>query len=305
MSATFDQLVVALGSPSGDRALITYAALLARLGGSRVVHFIHVVRDEADTAMVRDEIRAAVSAAAPDLAGRTEVDVLRGALTDRLLDYLTESRADLVIVGGRRRRLAARLAMVAPCAVAVLPDGAAPAVSHLLVAVDFSHDAADTLRWATGLVAGEAAIRCTALHVMTHESTDIFAVHETPAARMAVMQALLSEANRHGVDVTPRLADVDRGAATHDGEFHLPSKIQHSDVAHTILAEAEAAGADCLALSTRGRSRSASILLGSVAEMVIERAHVPLLIGKPAGRRLSLADILLGRASASEGVKVS
>jgi nucleotide-binding universal stress UspA family protein len=269
------------------------------------VHFVHGARGDADAAAVRGEIRDAVAAAAPDLASRTEVDVLHGALTDRLLDYLTESQADLVLVGGRRRRLAARLAMVAPCAVAMLPDGASPAVSHLLVAVDFSHDAADTLRWATSLLADQPDIRCTALHVMTHESTDIFAVHETPEARMAAMRELLSESNRHGVDVVSRLAEVDRDGAVHAGDIAFPTKIQHSDVAHTILAEAAAVGADCLALSTRGRSRSASILLGSVVEMVIERTTVPLLVGKPAGRRLSLADILLGRAGRSEGVKAS
>lgn len=305
MSATFEQLVVALGSPAGDRALITFASLLARLGNSRVVHFVHVARAGADVVALRDEIRAAVAAAAPELQGRTEVDVLHGALTDRLLAYVTEAEADLLVVGGRRRRLASRLAMIAPCAVAMLPDGAEPRLSHLLVAVDFSHDAADTLRWATSLVASGPGMRCTALHVMTHESTDLFAVHETAEARTAAMRELLSAAHRPGVDVVPRLVEVDRDMSAHAGDFPLPSQIQHGDVAHTILGQVTAAGADCLALSTRGRSRSASILLGSVAELVIEQATVPLLVGKPAGRRLSLLDLLLGRAGASAAVKVS
>ena len=36
-----------------------------------------------------------------------------------------------------------------------------------------------------------------------------------------------------------------------------------------------------------------------------ELLTVPLLVGKPAGRRLSLLDVLLGRAGASAAVKVS
>jgi len=177
-------------------------------------------------------------------------------------------------------------------------------MSHLLVAVDFSHDAADTLRWATGLVAGQPAIRCTALHVMTHESSELFASHESLEARTAAMRELLSEANRHGVDVTPRLAELERsGDIGGSHHFSFAASVTGSDVVHTILQEVAASGADCLALSTRGRSPSAAILLGSVAEKLIERASVPLLVGKPRRRRLGLSDILLGRAGSTGSVK--
>jgi len=303
MTPTFDQIVVALGSPNGDQALITYAALLARLGATRTVRFVHIADPVDDAAALRAEMRANVAATAAGLARLAEFDVLHGALSDRLLDYVTEFQADLVIIGAKRRKLGARLAMVAPCSVAILPADVPARVSHVLVAFDFSHDAAETLRWATSLVAADPTIRCTALHVMTHESTDLFAGHESEAARMEAMQALLTDANRHGVDVTPRLAEVNRGG---DVElFSLPTSIQGSDVAHTILEEAAACGADCIALSTRGRSRSASILLGSVTEKVIERASMPLLVGKPAGRRLGLAEILLGRTASAAGVKTN
>ena len=40
--AGFEQIVVALGSPTGDRSLVAYAALLARLGAAREVRFAHV-----------------------------------------------------------------------------------------------------------------------------------------------------------------------------------------------------------------------------------------------------------------------
>ncbi len=306
MTPTFDQIVVALGSPLGDQALITYAALLARLGGSRTLRFVHVADGSRDAADLRAEMRGNVAATAPDLGPRAEYDVLHGALSDRLLDYLTEFQADLAIIGAKKRKLGARLAMVAPCSVAILPHDVPATVSHLLVAFDFSPDAAETLRWATSLVAADPSIRCTALHVMTPESTDLFAGHETEAAQRAAMAELLTEANRHGVEVVSRLAAVQRSGEVGRGRyFSLPASIQGSDVAHTILEEAEACGADCIALSTRGRSRSASILLGSVTEKVIERAELPLLVGKHAGRRVGLAEILLGRTTAGAGLKTN
>ena len=120
------------------------------------------------------------------------------------------------------------------------------------------------------------------------------------------MHAVLTEENRHGVPVEPRLADVTRTGDVGSGRiFSLAASIQGSDVAHTILQEAARAGADCIAVSTRGRSRSASILLGSVTEKLLERATVPLLVGKHAGRRLGLAEILLGRTTSAAGLKTN
>jgi len=301
MTPTFDQLVVALGSPSDDRGLIAYAAWLARLGGSRTVRFVHVADPDEDAAALRAQMRANVTATAPSLQGPAEYDVVHGALTDRLLGYIDEFQADLIILGAKRHKLGTRLAMVAPCSVAVLPSDVAPRISHVLVAIDFSHDAAATMRWASSLIAADPSIRCTVLHVMTHESTLLFAGHESQEAQIEAMRGLLSEANRDGVGIVPRLAEVRRGS---EG-FSLPSSVQGADVAHTILEEAKACGADCIALSTRGRSRSASILLGSVAEKVMERSSLPLLVGKPAGRRVGLAEILLGRTASAAGLKTS
>jgi nucleotide-binding universal stress UspA family protein len=236
----------------------------------------------------------------------TECDVLHGSITDRLLDYVTEFQADLVLIGSKRHKLGARLAMVAPCSVAVVPNGHPPRMTHLLIAFDFSEAAADTLRWATGFAAADPSIRCTALHVMTHESTDLFAGAESEIEQAETMRRILANANRHGVEVTPRLAAVVRSTDVgRSHRFFPPAGIQGSDVAHTILAEAEACGADCVALSTRGRSRSASILLGSVTEKVIERADVPLLVGKHGGRNLGLASILLGRAGRGPDIKTN
>lgn len=301
MTPTFDQLVVALGSPSGDKGLIAYAALLARLGGSRTVRFVHVADPDEDSAALRAQMRITVTATAPSLLGLAEYDVVHGALTDRLLAYIDEFQADITIIGAKRHKLGVRLAMVAPCSVAVLPNDVAPRISHVLVAVDFSHDAAATMRWASSLIAADPSIRCTALHVMTHESNFLFAGHESEEAQMQAMRGLLTEANRDGAEVVPRLAEVRRSSEI----LSLPSSVHGSDVANTVLEEAKACGADCIALSTRGRSRSASILLGSVAEMVMERSSLPLLVGKPAGRRLGLADILLGRTASAAGLKTS
>ncbi len=304
--AGFDQIVVALGSPDSDTSLIAYAGLLAKLGASREVRFVHVAEPTAPAAAIRSRMRARVAAEFRGTTAETECDVLHGSLTDRLLEYVTEFQADLVVIGAKKHKLGARLAMVAPCSVAIVPNDYPATLSHLLFAFDFSDASARTLAWATGLVGTDRSIRCTALHVMTHESTELFAGHESEAEQAEAMREVLSDTNRADVVVEPRLARVARTSDADRGQaFALPASIQAIDVANTILAEAKACGADCIALSTRGRSRSASILLGSVTEKVIERASMPLLVGKHSGESLGLASILLGRAGWNQGIKTN
>ena len=60
--------------------------------------------------------------------------------------------------------------------------------------------------------------------------------------------------------------------------------------------EAQEEGADLKVVATRGRSRSAAILLGSVAEGTIVQARRPVLVVKHFGARLTLLQVLLDRS---------
>lgn len=300
-----EQIVVALGSPDGDASLVTYAALLVRLTGATEVRFVHVAAPSASAPALREQMRRHVAVVFGSTTAALECDVLHGALTDRLLEYVTEFQADLVLIGSKKHKLGARLAMVAPCSVGVVPDGWSARLSHLLVAVDFSAGAAGTLDWATRIAAGDPTIRCTALHVMTPESTEIFAAGESEEANTVAMRRTIAASDHHGVDVASRLAIVERaGEVGRSHPFSPAAAIQGSDVAQTILSQAQAAGADAIALSTRGRSRSAAILLGSVTEKVIERATLPVLVWKH-GANLGLTSILLGRAGKPVEISVN
>lgn len=304
--ADFSQLVVALGAPDGDASLIAYASLLARLGGATEVRFVHVAEPSAPAPALREQMRAHVAAEFHDSPAETECDVLHGSLTDRLLAYVTEFQADLVLIGSKKHKLGARLAMVAPCSVGVIPAGYPATLSHLMIAVDFSEAAVDTLRWATDLVGGDPTVRRTALHVMTNESTDLFAGTETAQEQAAMMRRVLGDAHQDRGTIETLLASIERTSDVGRSHTFSPAAaIQGADVAQTILCQAGTAGADCLALGSRGRSRSASILLGSVTEKVIERATLPVLVRKHGGRNLSLPSILLGRAGWHAGIKTN
>jgi hypothetical protein len=58
---------------------------------------------------------------------------------------------------------------------------------------------------------------------------------------------------------------------------------------------ADREGADLIVMSTRGRSRSAAILLGSVTEETIIESRLPLLAVKHFGARMGVLEALLDR----------
>lgn len=303
---TFDHLVVAVRIPGENDSLLRYAAHLARLGRTRSVRLVHVAEESVASAPLRERMRTHAAPIFEPLGVTLECDVLNGTLTDRLLACVEEHQADLIVIGSKKRKLGARLAMVAPCSVAIVPDGYEAPLSHLMVAFDFSEGSRETLRWVTRLVAADRSIRCTALHVETPESTDLFGDAEAEHEEQTTMRHMLNEANDQHVAIETRRVHASRSTDVGMSHpFSPAAAIEGSDVAHTILEEARAIAADCVALSTRGRSRSAAILLGSVTEKVIERATVPLLVGKHAGRSLGLVSILLGHGRRNAGIKTN
>jgi nucleotide-binding universal stress UspA family protein len=60
--------------------------------------------------------------------------------------------------------------------------------------------------------------------------------------------------------------------------------VRHGDAAEEIAQAAQELGADLIALTTHGRSGLSRLLMGSVAEAVVRRSSLPLLIMRP-GRR--------------------
>jgi nucleotide-binding universal stress UspA family protein len=304
--AGLDQIVVALSGSEGDQALVAYVKLLAKLGRTRDIRFVHVADSDTPAVEMRDRMRALAAAELGNTPVQVQCDVVQGSLTDRLLAYVSEFQADLVLIGAKKHKLGSRLAMVAPCSVAVVPTDHQARLTHMMVAIDFSEAAVKTLNWAAAIAAGDPSIRVTAVHVMTPESADMFADGEGTAEQSDVMRTLLERAQTQNVSIDSRLVNVVRTSEVGRNRPYLgPASIQGADVAHAILQEAEKLGADCIALSTRGRSRSASILLGSVTEKVIERANVPLLVGKHSHKNLGLASILLGHAGWSAGIKTN
>src|SRR5690606_10364942 len=130
------------------------------------------------------------------------------------------------------------------CSVWMAPGGSPARLGRILAPVDYSERSADALRVAAALAARAGLRELTALHVYFDTARVGFEGGEQ------VLEARQRE-------------EFDRFVAGLDtqGVAVIPRFVNESNAAHAITRTAGEIGADLIVLATRGRTRSASILL--------------------------------------------
>lgn len=293
----YRHLMVGLARTESDAGLIRYASMVARLGTTNKVRFVHVLPNSAAPSAAPDHDRVLAELQAevqPHFIGVPETAqvsyaVLQGPLVDQLLAYAAEKQVDLLLVGHGleapgRRALARRLAMKAPCSVWMVPESAPATLRRILVPIDFSEHAADAMRVATSMARLSGHAECLALHVYFNEAVITYEGYDQVlrGQEEQAYRQFIAPINCQGVKVTPLFEE---GA----------------NVGHVIGRMAERHGVDLIVMATRGRSRSAAILLGSVTEEMIMDTGMPLLAVKHFGARLGVLQALLDRRFRQRG----
>jgi nucleotide-binding universal stress UspA family protein len=278
----FRKLAVGISRTPTDAGTLRYAALIGRLSSAESLRLVHVAPGGEAPEAALAALKQLAATHLTNLPADTKVshDVLTGPLTDRLLAFLAEQQIDLVIVGHKhqtpgRRAIARRLAMKAPCSVWMVPEGSPATISRILAPIDFSDHSEDTLRVAIGLARLSGA-ECVPLHVYFNEAVTTCEEYDEVlrGEERAAYERFIAQLDCEGIQLTPLFEE---GA----------------NVAQTIGRVAERIAADLVVMGTRGRSRSASILLGSVTEAAIMESELPLLAVKHFGARMGVLEALL------------
>ena len=293
----YQQLMVLMAGTEGDEGLIRYAAMVARMGTAKTVRFVHVLSNTTGSAagrhhdVVLAELQEKVRTHLTDVPKTVEVlyDVLAGPLVDRLLVHTAEHHTDLLLVGDQcevsdRKVLSRRLAMKAPCSVWMVPDGGPASIKRILVPIDFSEHAADSIRVATSMARLCGHVECLAVHIYFNEAVVTYEGYDRVlrGQEEQAYKQFISPINCQGVKVTPLFEEG-------------------VNVAHAIGRLAKQHDVDLIVMATRGRSRSSSILLGSVTEEMLIETKVSLLAVKHFGARLGVVQALLDRRFRSSG----
>jgi nucleotide-binding universal stress UspA family protein len=197
---------------------------------------------------------------------RVEQAVPYGPAADSILLEIELRRADLVVMsshgrGGLSRlvlgSVAADVVKKSPVPVLVIP-GAAPSIAEIspaprvVVGLDGSNHSLGVLSDVLQLL-GNAGGSVTLVHAMTHSLSE--------SDVNAYLNRVRSEIAAENVEIRTRVA---RG-----------------DPATVIIETADESQADVIAVATHGRTNLGRLLLGSVAERVIQSSQRPILVRRP------------------------
>lgn len=284
----FKHTLIPISLGQEDESLIEYAKYLMGIGVIRNVSFAHIISahkpNEAAISTTRNSL-------AKSLRERIGVDhtnsiidiaILEGeSRLDSLVNYIQTHDIDLVLLSHRlatagKRSLARRLAMASSASVWMMPEGYTPKITAILTPIDFSTPSADSLRQALGIAEQAHATKVTALHVYFDPSVLRYEEHDeiVRGEETAVFNKFIDSIDTAGVPVNPAFEES-------------------SNTAHAILRQAQVNNADLIVISTRGRSRAAMTLLGSVTSDVMSESQIPVLAVKHYGSSMSAVDLIL------------
>lgn len=209
---------------------------------------------------------------------------------DQLLHHTVDTRADLLVVGAHRHVIASRAAMLSPASVLMVPEGTALSFDRILVPTDFSEPSAHALRCASELAGGAPV---TALAIETDEDPWL----QWPGEEEEFEARLNAFVDKTGLPGITRLVEpvVRTGSLLRRDGISPIHRIEGADVAATVVRVCERVGAGLIVMGTRGRTASASVLLGSVTEQVMQQSPLPVLALKESGAPMTLAQSILAR----------
>lgn len=245
------------------------ARRLAELSGASL-HVVHCIADGA----AAEDLDARIAAHISDAADAIEVRVLTGPAGPLITQEAARTTADVIVLGRHRNRAdqpgstADRVVRTAQASCLILPVELALPLSAVVVPVDVTEAARGELEvaltWASALrrrtATGDASTCIFALHVRGEDAGD-----ESEPLRERLREEIVAIRNRFahaaGVDIEPQLETS-------------------SDIARTIIANAESRSADLIVIGTRG-NRIADDPLGSVSASVVKYARTPILLVPP------------------------
>ena len=295
----YKDVAVAVGLDNRDGTLLEYAELVSHLAHSDRVRFVHVrPTASALTALYPEfsglaeeddsELRRQIEALASErfhgpTNTRAETDVVEGNPLAELLRLTRDDEVDLLVVGKDREggTLAEKLARKAPCSVLIVPEEVPAQVRRVLVPVDFSEHAADAIEVA---VAFAEAAELSEVHALY--------VYAVPPSHLKLGMPY-EEAHRRIRAVAEQKLDEFLDGLDLHGLRPVPLLAEDDDVHRAIETQTREIGADMVVIGTRGRTSTAAVLLGSVAETTVRTSSVPVVAVKRKGATVSLIDALL------------
>ena len=312
MSTTLQRILVPVdGSESAEKA-ITLALELAQEHGAELM-FCHAVDyagiaaesamagavDLATTFAALDEsareILGGATVRAKGMSVPSSAFKLEGRSATAIVTYAIERAVDAIVMGSRGLGGIPHL-LLGSTAEGVLRAATVPVfvvhancrvgkIGTIAVAVDDSEPADAAIAFATELAAHSSS-RMTFINVI-----DSAALHDQIVRFGGYADALQNEWEAEA----KTLVDLAARHAKAAGVAHAEGIVAFGAPGEELLARVKAQHADLVAIGTHGRRGLRRLLIGSVAEDVVRKSHVPVVVIR------SLAELRNGRSASLNG----
>ena len=284
----FKHALIGFSSDTQEESLINYTKYLMEIGVIDKISFLHIITDNNSNKDYKyfssDFIAKNLYEKFQDDYPNSIIDIsFQGAENNRntLVSYIQTHKIDVVLLGhydtnADQRSLAQQLAMISSASVWMIPAGFNPKITSILSPIDFSPSSADSLRQAIGIAKKAHLSEVATLHVyfdpsvLRYEEHDVIIKGEEDTRFNQFMQSIDT------LNISIKKYFEER-----------------SSIAHAILSLADKKNTDLIVINTRGRSRAAMTVIGSVTADLMGEAQIPVLVIKHFGDRASIVNLIL------------
>ncbi|SHM56626.1 Nucleotide-binding universal stress protein, UspA family [Cyclobacterium lianum] len=297
----FKVAMVGLDLSHLDEVLIAQIKSLAEILDIEKVYFVHVSKnlilpEQVSQAYpdlmapidetIKLEISHEIEKVHPPLQVPFEILVKEGNAQDTLLRWSKIKDIDLLVMGRKKVRtlsdsLVNNLTQKYPHPVLLLPEAQKPLhIKNIFIPIDFSDHSRVSIRLALQIVAKtNGRIQCCHLF-------EVPKGYSKTGKSFEEFSTIMLENAQSDYAGFLKKNDLPELPCT----FILK---QNKDEADNIMKEAKSNQTDLLIIGSRGRTKSAAILLGSVAEKLVNSNHeIPMLVMKEEGENMSFFEAL-------------
>jgi nucleotide-binding universal stress UspA family protein len=299
----YKRLLAGISFAHQDGASIRYAAMISRLAKAEKIIFLHVasrldipedlLKEYPDLFQPVDEYAKHEMEALVKkyFDGHPETklkyEVVEGSPLIEFLRRAKEEDIDLIVMRKRREPTASgslfeKLARKAPCSVLFVPEGSKAWYTNILVPIDFSENSIDAMDTAIAIASASSGIQ--EIHCLHVYSVPI-GYYKTGKSYEEFAEIMKGHAEKNYQEFMKK---IDLKGLSAIPIFKLEKK-EYKGI-EGVVKERQIS---LLIIGARGRKAGAGVLLGSVAEHLINTTTIPLLAVKKKGTGLGLLDALL------------
>ena len=297
----YHQILVSLDGSAFAEAALPLALEISRRTGAKV-HLVTVLEpvtsfayegwEGAAVEWSNEYLENALARIGDSAGGEVSSAVLSGHTVEMLQGEAEQKEADLVVMASHGRGALSRMwlgsvadgfvrqthvpvILVRPDEDALAPESFEHTFGTLLIPLDGSELSEDALEHATEF--GELFDSAYHLTRIVSYPVDIASPYLPHTAQLN--QQIMEDAKKGAAEYVEAHAENMRRR----GLRVTTSVAVHAQPGHGILEEAEAVGADMVAMATHGRKGLSRAILGSAADKVLRGIHHPLLLHRPKG----------------------